>query len=192
MKTKKATKPAAKPTAKPTGKQTEITVDFSGVETGSFGVHIPEDEYKFQITKVVKKKGSDSGEPYLLFTFKAIDGNKKGIGKSLPHTCSLQAKALWNLKQVIESCGKAVPSKAVKLVIEKMVGWECAGTVVDDEYNGKKKSVISAFYPVADFQAPGSEMEEPEEEGTEEEEEEGTEEETTEEEETGEEEELFS
>ncbi len=54
-----------------------------------------------------------------------------------------------------------------------MIGAECACTVIDDEYEGKKKSVISAFFPMADLgntSDSGSELEEAaeEEEATEE------------------------
>jgi len=72
-----------------------------------------------------------------------------------------------------------VPSKAVKIDTNKLVGKECAGTVVDDEYEGKKKSIISAFFPMSDLgktsntgdelesageEAEGEEVEEKEEE----------------------------
>lgn len=128
-----------------------ITVDFAGVEVGGGRVRIPEGDYGFRIDKVVVKKGEESGKSYLDMQFKVIKGNAKGLKKVLRHSCSLQPQSLWNLKNLIESCDKQVPSKAVKLSTEKMVGWECGGTVIDDEYEGKKKSIISAFFPMADL-----------------------------------------
>lgn len=139
--------------AKDAGKGGVIAVDFTGVESGGApSVHIPEGDYGFKIQKVVQKKGKDSGEPYLLFSLKVTKGHPKGIGKVVPHNCSLQTKSLWNLRNLIEATGKEVPSKSLKLNLDNMPTWpELAGTVIDDEYNGKKKSVISAFFPVADL-----------------------------------------
>jgi hypothetical protein len=118
----------------------------------------------------------------------------------------LTKQSLWNLRNLIEACGKQVPSKAVKLDLDKMIGWECAGTAIDDEYEGKKKSVISTFFPMEDLvevtssngeKAPTGEKSKKakpkkEEEEESEQEEESSEEESAEEETSEEEEELFS
>jgi len=156
-----------------------ITVDFTGVEVGGGRVHIPEGDYALKIEKVKNAKGEESGKAYLDLTFKVTKGEKKGVGKSLRHSCSLQKQSLWNLRNLLEACGMQVPSKAVKSDTNKLVGKECAGTVVDDEYEGKKKSIISAFFPMSDLgktsntgdelesageEAEGEEVEEKEEE----------------------------
>jgi len=128
-----------------------VEVNFEGVEAGAMFVRVPEGDYGLKITKADIKKGSESGKNYINLTFKLTKGAKGGVGKSLPHSCSLQKQSLWNLRNLLEACGKEVPSKAVKINLDKMIGWECAGTAVDDEYEGKKKSVISAFFPLADL-----------------------------------------
>jgi hypothetical protein len=128
-----------------------ITVDFTGVETGGGRIRIPEGDYGLRIKKIVEKK-AESGKPCLFIDFEVIQGDKRGLKKVLTgHSCSLQPQSLWNLRNLLESCGKQVPSKAVKLDLDKMVGSECAGTVTDDEYEGRKKSVISAFFPISDL-----------------------------------------
>ena len=142
-----------------------VVVNFEGVETGGGSIHVPEGDYGLQVTKVIHKV-SEQGKPNLKFTFKIIKGNPAGLNKSIMHNCSLQKQSLWNLRNLIESAGKAVPSKAIKLDLDRMVGWQLAGTLVDGEYNGKKKSEISAFFPMADL-APAAKKEEEEEETTE-------------------------
>jgi hypothetical protein len=160
-----------------------ISIDFTGVEVGMTSVKVPEGDYGFKITKVTQKK-SDAGNQCLVFGLKAIKGPVGGIGKTIPHNCTLTAKSLWNLRNLLEATGKQVPSKAVKIDLDKLVGLTLAGTVIDDEYDGKPKSTVSAFFPLADLT--------PEEEKPAEDTEEGGDEDATETEEGGEsDEELF-
>lgn len=130
-----------------------ISVDFEGVEAGGVSAKVPEGDYALKITKVVSKKAKESGNPLLLFTLRTTSGPKGGIGKDLLHNCTLTKNSLWNLRNLLEATGKTVPSKAIKIDLEKLVGLTLAGTVVDDEYNGKKKSTISAFFPLSDLNA---------------------------------------
>lgn len=159
-----------------------IEVDFAGVEAGVSYVRVPESDYALEITKAIHKKGKESEKPYLALTFKLSKGPKKGNGKELTVTFSLQKQSLWTLRNLLEACGKQVPAKAIKLSLDKMVGWECAGTAVDDEYEGRKKSTISAFFPLDDLgnTSSGDDLGE------------GEEEEESGKEESGEEDELFS
>jgi hypothetical protein len=163
-------KKAAAPT---TSKGTVISVDFTGVETGQGRVRVPENDYGLKIKTVKHKTGEDSGKPYLDLGFEIIKGEKKTLGKVLQHSCSLQKQSLWNLRNLLEACGKQVPAKAVKIDLAKLSDLTCAGTVIDDEYEGRKKSVISAFFPLADLgktSDTGDELEEAAEEETAEEE----------------------
>jgi len=159
-----------------------ISVNFEGVESGVQSVHIPEGDYALKVTKVLKKKAKESGNEYLLFMLKVTAGNSKGVGKTLPHTCSLTKNALWNLRNLLEAAGKTIPPKAIKIDLDKLINLEMAASVVDDDYEGKKKSVVGSFFPKSELGA--EEKAEP----TEEDESEGSEEST---EEGGEEEELF-
>jgi len=128
-----------------------VKIDFSGVEAGGGSVKIPEGDYGLEIAKVIMKDGKDSGKPNLKISLKVTSGNKKGIGKVLLHNCSLQKQALFNLRNLLEACGKNPPAKPVDLNLDKMVGWKCAGTVQDDTFEGKVKSVVTVFFPVADL-----------------------------------------
>ena len=179
--------PKDKEKAKPAASGSRvITVDFTGVESGGGKVRVPEGDYGMEIGKVVAKN-AESGKPCLFIDMKLIKGDKRGVGKTITrYSCSLQPQALWNLRNLLESCGKQVPSKAVKLALDKMVGYQCAGTIVDDEYEGRKHSVISAFFPMDDLgkvSDGGDDLESAAEE---------TEEETETEEESAEEELLFN
>ena len=130
-----------------------VTVDFTGVEAGFTSVKVPEGDYGWKVTKVVSKKAQSSGNPCLVFELLLTSGPKAGVGKKIPHNCTLTKQSLWNLRNLIEATGRQVPSKALKLDLDKMVGWTGAGTVIDDEYDGKKKSVFSAFFPASELSA---------------------------------------
>lgn len=130
-----------------------VSVNFEGVESGVQQVHVPEGDYGLKITKVVQKVGEESQKPYLLFSLKITSGHKGGIGKTVPHTCSLSKNALWNFRNLLEATGKTIPAKAIKIDLDKLTGLTLAGSVVDDEYKGKPKSVFAAFFPLADLNA---------------------------------------
>lgn len=130
-------------------KPEEVTVDFTGVESGGGGGgdYFPEGDYAFKIQSTKLSKGESSGTPYIQVNAVVSQGPKKGK-KAKPVRLSLSKKALWKLRSLLEACGKKVPSKSIKINITKMVGWEFAGTVADDEYEGKKSSEIVSFFPI--------------------------------------------
>lgn len=129
-----------------------IVVDFTGVESGGGRVRVPESDYALTLKTIKQKTGEESQKPYLDCGFELSQGPKKGNGKVIQHSFSLQKKSLWNLKNFLEATGKQVPSKALKITLTKLVGLTCAGTVIDDApYENKIKSVISAFFPLADL-----------------------------------------
>lgn len=140
-----------------------IVVDFEGVESGGGRPKVPESDYALKLKTIKQKTGEESQKPYLDCGFELSQGPKKGNGKVIQHSFSLQKKSLWNLKNFLEATGKQVPSKALKITLSKLVGLECAGTVIDDApYENKIKSVISAFFPLADLgsTSDGDELEE--------------------------------
>ena len=158
-----------------------ISVDFTGVESGSKFVRVPEGDYALKLKSIKGKVGGDSGKKYLAAVFD-ITGPSKA-GRSIGHSFSLQTQSLWNLRNFLEACGKPTPAKAIKIDLDKMVGLECAGTLVDDTpYEGKIKSIISAFFPLSDLGETSEAGEEVEEAAEEEEAEEAFEEEAGEEE----------
>lgn len=132
-----------------------LNIDFTGVESGGGKIHVPEGDYGIELIKLVVKKGEDSGKPYLDCGFKIVQGNK-GVGRSpVKHNFSLQKQSLWNLRNFLEAAGKKVPSSAVKLDLDKLVGLQTGATLTDDEYEGRKYSVIAGFFPLADLDLAG-------------------------------------
>lgn len=125
----------------------KISVDFTGVESGGGFQHIPEGDYILKVAKIKQGIGEESKKPYLLFSLKAIKGPKKGLNKTIPHNCSLQKNALWNLRNLLEAGGKTIASKAINIDLDKLIGLEVGASVVDDEYEGKPKSVVANFFP---------------------------------------------
>jgi hypothetical protein len=130
-------------------KNEEVTVDFAGVESGGQYVRVPEADYHFKVAKATLRKAKETENPYIETFAEIMKGEQKG--KKLRETFSLTKQSLWKLRGFLEACGKQVPSKAVKINVSKMVGWEFAGTTSDDEYEGKKKSIISSFFPVSEL-----------------------------------------
>jgi hypothetical protein len=50
---------------------------------------------------------------------------------------------VWRLREMLIACGKKPKPKKMKVDLDKLIGLECAGTVIDDE----GESIISAFFP---------------------------------------------
>jgi hypothetical protein len=130
----------------------KITVDFTGVESGGGFQHVPEGDYVFKVTKIKQGVGETSKKPYLLFSLKAIKGTKKGLNKTIAHNCSLQKNSLWNLRNLLEAGGKTVKSSAMNIDLDKLIGMEVGATCVDEEFEGKQKSVVATFFPAKEYQ----------------------------------------
>jgi hypothetical protein len=123
-------------------KGTGVSVDLSGVETGSRKA-IPEGTYPVTVDSIELKKSDNSGGNYLSFTFEVEEGTHKG--SKLFHNCSLQPQALFNLKSVLLALGFEIPNKAFDLDTTQLVGLSCLVEVSHEVYEGKKKARITDF-----------------------------------------------
>ena len=122
---------------------TVITVDFSDVKESS-GInprHQPEGDYLLRITdaQVGKSKAGDT-----MITFLLQDVNMRSA--TYPYYCVLKDNQLWKLRNLFIAAGLQVPKSKGKLDVAKTVGKEVGVTLVDDEYDGKEKSVIDAVF----------------------------------------------
>jgi hypothetical protein len=99
---------------------------------------ITEGDYLVWIVK------AEPSSDQLNVTFRLTGGNHDSLGKSVLMSFPLRRGAP-TLREMIEACGKKVPSASVKLNLDRLIGLECAGTVLDD---GHGRMVISAFFPV--------------------------------------------
>lgn len=122
---------------------TVISVDFSDVKESS-GInprHQPEGDYLLRITdaQVGKSKAGDT-----MITFLLQDVNMRSA--TYPYYCVLKDNQLWKLRNLFIAAGLSVPKSKGKLDVAKTVGKEVGVTLVDDEYDGKEKSVIDAVF----------------------------------------------
>jgi hypothetical protein len=122
-------------------------IRLSKVEAGSGrrSAHLPEEEnpFEFTIESITREIGRDSGKAYLNVKLKVKSGARKG--KVVYSTCSLKPEALWNLKNMLISAGlSSLAEKDLRTaqIIKSATGRTLLANVVDDEYQGKVKSVI--------------------------------------------------
>jgi len=88
-------------TASKKAKGRKISIDMTGVEAG--GVLVPEGDYAVKASEVEKETSDNSGADYLRRELEITKGKYKG--KKLFTNTSLQPKALWNLKGLLEAAG---------------------------------------------------------------------------------------
>lgn len=128
-----------------------VKVNMEGVESGY--KLIPEGDYAFIGNSVSLEEG-DNGQ-YLLWEPKITRGKYKGA--TLRMYTSLQPKALWNLKGVLEAGGMEVPDSVMDLDLDELEKLEFAGTVEHDTYEGKKRSKIVDVQSLDTLDAEGDE-----------------------------------
>lgn len=129
----------------------KVSVDFTGVQDSS-GINpknVPEGDYKATIKKVdLVAKKSDPNAKQLLFVI-GIEGNATA---SYPYYCGFEPNVLWKLRNLMIATGVKAPKKAFSFDAEKLVGKDLGVTLIDDEYDGKMKSVIDACFPVTEIE----------------------------------------
>lgn len=135
----------------------KVSVDFSDVRESS-GINpkqMPEGDYKATIKKVemVKKKSDGANQLLILI------GIKDSATATYPYYCGFEANVLWKLRNLMLACGVKAPKKAFSFDAEKLVGKELGVTLVDDEYDGKMKSVIDACFPASELEEDSADAE---------------------------------
>lgn len=126
---------------------TAKTIDLTNVKDGgNFNKkRMPEGDYPARITKVEdSKSGADEGFMWL-FTIQVDKGG------TYPYYCKLVENQLWKVRNLCIAAGMNVPKKRLKLDPEKLVGKRIAVTLEDDEYEGKKQSVVQATFPLSEL-----------------------------------------
>jgi len=129
------------------------TIDFSNVRDAS-GVNpmrIPSGDYLATVTKVEDAEAKDGTFQYL-FIIKV----KRFSQSAYPYYCKLQENQLWKLRNLFVAAGIAIPKGKVKLTPGKIVGRSIGVTIEDDEYEGKKKSVVQAVFPASELDIEGT------------------------------------
>lgn len=117
----------------------KVSVDFTGVETGGGGFHIPEGLYPLRVETVKKGISSNDNEQFE-WIFKGTGGKAKG--KKFYFYTPLVEQALWKLRETLECLGLDVPDSALEVDLDELEGLEATGSVEDDEYRGKVRSKL--------------------------------------------------
>jgi hypothetical protein len=146
-----------------------LQVDFTGVEGRKGARRVPEGDYLWKIKDY--GVGGEDDKPWLRVEYTIEKGPTDGDFSDI---FSLSQKALWRLRLFLEAVGfKKLQSSINKIPLEKLPGKSVAGTVGDDEYEGKIRSKVSDYFSAKDYEALGTDEES--EEGEEEDEDEVTE-----------------
>lgn len=127
------------------------TLDFSNVkEQGQFNPkRKPAGTYLATIAAVADHV-SDKKKENWVFTF-VLNNDKRA---TYPYYCGQNAEQLWKVRNMYLAIGKDVPKKKVKIDPNKLVGKVVGIELEDDEYEGKKKSVIQAVIPPEEVDGP--------------------------------------
>ena len=136
----------------PGTKPRKLSVDFTGVEGKKGGRRIPEGDYLFTI------KDYEVGEKNDKKWFRVqLDINKGPTDGEFSEMFGLGQNALWRFRTFLEAVGfKKLKSGINQVPLDKLPGRQFAGTVADDEYNGKIKSQIQDFFSAKDFESLGT------------------------------------
>ena len=137
----------------------KLSVDFSNVadrkEGGGRSAHVPEGDYVVQVVGCeLKKKKDDEGSKYLNWRLQIVKPEKYKNAGIIYFVTSLKEEALWNLRNFLEDVGYTIPKKAVDIPIAKIVEAKklLGVTLMDDEYNDKVKSKVSATFKASAYE----------------------------------------
>lgn len=125
----------------------KIRADFSEAsEGGQFNPkNVEEGDYLGKV-KACELGVSKAGNKQLVFTIEAPEIR----GATYPLYCAIEGKAAWKFRQLLESIGKKVPKAAANIETDNLIGKSVGIELVDDEYDGRMKSVINSVFPAAD------------------------------------------
>lgn len=124
------------------------TLDFTNVkERGMYNpVQQEEGDYLAKITSVMAQE-SKNGDEMWVFGF-TLDGSATAV---YPYYCLLNEDNLWKVRNLIQATGKTVPKKRVAFDPQTIVGKNVCITLIDDEYDGKMKSVINSIVSASEL-----------------------------------------
>jgi len=148
-------KPAATSAPK---KATAAIIDFSNVkERGNFNTkYVESGDYTAKITKVESVEAKD-GEPMWVFHV-VLDDVPRAV---YPYYCKLVDNQYWKVKALFTAIGVVIGQRKVKVDPNKLIGKPLGVAMEDDEYEGRKKSVIAEVFPADEVDGVEEEEEEP-------------------------------
>ena len=129
---------------------TAKVIDMTDVkDRGQFNPQrVPAGDYRV-IVKAVDdhKKEGEKVSVQWVFTLALVGRERLTYPYYVNHT---DAKFAWKVRNICIAADLAVPKKRVKVDPNKLVGKTIGVALDDDEYEGKKKSVITATFPASD------------------------------------------
>lgn len=129
-----------------------LQVDFTGVEGRKGARRVPEGDYLFQIKDY--GVGGEGDKQWLRMEYTILKGPTTGDFSDM---FGLGKKSLWRLRLFLEAVGfKKLASAINKIPMEKLPGKKVAGTVGDDEYEGKIRSKVSDYFSATDYENLGT------------------------------------
>lgn len=128
----------------PAGKKAgrRISVDLSGVE-GDFPL-LSEGPATLTVVAITEEEGQESGQPYLKWEMDG-EGDDGSKGKVWENT-SLQPQALFKLRGMLEAFGFEIPDKAMDIDLDELIGCQCGGDIVHEEYKNKPKAKVENYF----------------------------------------------
>lgn len=118
----------------------------------------PEGDYKGKIIGVQNaKKKAEPSKKMWLWTISVGSG-------TYPYYTGFGEKELWKIRNLFTAAGVAIPRKRTKLDPNAIVNKYIGVALGDDEYDGKKQSVIDNTFPVSELEDAVEEADEDDEE----------------------------
>lgn len=140
--------------AKGKANKRQISVDFEGVDTVS---RIPEGDYAVEVKEVTVEK-AQSGNDYLRFQLAVTEGPHEG--KTLRHQCSLQAHALFVLRNTLEALNYPLTDSVMDIDLDDLEGLEMGVAVIQEEYQGRTQSQVTETFSIDELFASDDEDDE--------------------------------
>jgi hypothetical protein len=143
---------------------TKRTLDFTNVkDAGQFNPrHKTPGDYRMKIVKVDDHVKGEGREKKTMWVFTIVLVSDKRA--TYPYYCGFDDKTLWKIRNLGIAAGLKVPKSRVGFDPNKLVNREIGASLDDEEYEGRKKSVIVATFPVSEL---SSDEPEPEDDDTE-------------------------
>jgi hypothetical protein len=122
-----------------------LNLDFSSVPSRD---PLEEGVYLLQISEA-QEKTSSTGNPMISVTYDVVstqEGEAVEGSRKLWDNYSLQAQALFKLKELLEALGIDTAA-VVDLEVSDLVGQQVLAKVVQETYNGELRNRVKKIYP---------------------------------------------
>lgn len=126
-----------------------VELDFTNVKEFAGRPRIPEGDYAFKIASIDTKTNSKAGNPMWTVELDVIGPSQEG--QRLKTYLALTEKALFKLRDLLESIGLKVGKQKIKIDPQKLVGRTVGANIRDGEPYGEKgliSSEVAYFIPV--------------------------------------------